>query len=115
MQNKIIHQFSKTNSKPIGKAKKHFNSDEFSEPEVRHAIEKLNSHSAPGSDGFTSDLFTRNIDSFAPKLTKLFDSIAENEKVPNSFCISIIKMLPKLNSVCTVDNFRPISLLNIDL
>ena len=115
MQNKIIKHFSKTNNKLIVKAKKHFKSDEFKEQEVRYAIQKLNSHSAPGSDGFTSDLYKRNIDLFAPELTKLFNSIAENEKMPGSFCISIIKMLPKLKQLCTVDNFRPISLLNTDL
>ena len=115
MQNTIIKHFSKTNNTLIEKAKKHFKSDEFKEQEVRHAIQKLNSHSAPGSDGFTSDLYKRNIDFFAPELTKLFNSIAANKKVPDSFCISIIKMLPKINSLCTVDNFKKISLLNTDL
>ena len=114
MQNRIIKHFSKTNNRLIEKAKKYFKSDEFKEKEVRYAIQKLNSHSAPGSDGFTSDLYKRNIDFFAPELTKLFNLIAATEKVPGSFCISIIKTLSKINSLCTVDNFRPISLLNTD-
>ena len=33
----------------------------------------------------------------------------------DSFCISIIKLIPKFNSLCTVDDFRPISLFNTDL
>ena len=115
MQNRIIKHFSKTNNRLIEKAKTYFRSDEFKEKEVRYAIQKLNSHSAPGSDGFTSDLYKRNIDFFAPELTKLFNSTAATEKVPGSFCISNIKMLPKHNSICTVENFRPISLLNTDL
>ena len=36
----------------------------------------------------------------------LFYSIAENAKVPDSFCFFIIKMLPKINSLCSVDKFR---------
>ena len=71
MQSRIIKHFSKTNNKLNEKAKKHFKSDEFKEQEVRYAFEKINSYSAPGSDGFTSDLNKRNIDFFAPELNKL--------------------------------------------
>ena len=115
MPNRIIKHFSKTNNKLIEKAKTHFKSDEFKEQEVRYAIQKLNSHNAMGSDGSTSDLYKRNIDFVVPELTKLFSSLAANEYVPGSFCISIIKMIPKFKSLCTFDDFRPINLLNTDL
>ena len=57
MHTLIITPFSKTNNL-IEKA---IQVDNYSEQEVRHAIKKFISKSAPGSDAFTSGLYQTNM------------------------------------------------------
>ena len=54
----------------------------------------------------------RRTEFFAPEITKLFNTVAEKAQIPFA---SLLKMLRKLFSVCSVDNFRPISLTKNDL
>ena len=86
----------------------------ISEFEVEKAIMKLNSKSAPGSDGLTSDLYKTQKEFFVPLLTKLFNDIYETSYVPPSFEQAIIKVIPKKPNVYDMGNFRPISLINTD-
>ena len=86
----------------------------FTEVEVERAILKLNSKSAPGADGLTSDLYKSQKDFFVPILTKLFNNINESKKVPPSFEQAIIKVIQKKPNVYDIGNFRPISIINTD-
>ena len=75
---------------------------------------KLNSKSAPGSDGLTSDLYKTQKKVFIPILTELFNKIRETQYVRPSFKQAFIKPIPKKTNNVNIENFRPISVINTD-
>ena len=89
--------------------------NEITIDEVLKAINKLNAKSSPGSDGITSNFYKIFKREMAPLLQSVFNNIVRTEKVPESQNIAILKLLPKTDNPRTVDEFRPISLLNTDL
>ena len=91
------------------------NEDEILEYEVEKAILKLNKNSAPGPDGLTAGLFQNQIKLFVPLLTDLFNEILTKNRLPPSFTLAIIKLLPKKsNTIKKASDLRPISLINTD-
>ena len=48
-------------------------------------------------------------------LKKVFNNVVNTNKLPDNQQIAILKLLPKTENPRTVDEFRPISLLNTDL
>ena len=63
--------------------------------EIKTVIKNLLTNINPGSDGFTGELYQK----FRKKLTlillKLFQKIAEESKLPNSFYEATITLIPK--------------------
>ena len=115
---KYVERFLKQKAKSITKAKLlvQDESDDITEIEVEKAIMKLNSKSAPGSDGLTSSLYQSQKAFFIPFLTKLYNDIGEKHRVPPSFEQALIKIIPKNEKALEVNgDFRPISLINTDL
>ena len=83
--------------------------------ETESIIKFFPTNRSPGPDGFTGEFYQTFREKIALILLKLFQKIAEGETLPSSFNKATITLIPKPEKDITKkENYRPISLMNID-
>ena len=77
----------------------------------RNCNQKSYNKQNSGPAGFTGEFYQKFSEELTPILLKLFQKIAEEENLPNSFYKATITLIPKPYKT---ENYRPVSLMNTD-
>ena len=83
--------------------------------EIKAVINSLPTKKSPGPDVFIAEFYQRYKEELVPFLLKLFQTIEKEGLFPDSFYEASIILKPKPGRDTTKkENFRPISLMNIN-
>ena len=83
--------------------------------EIKTVTKNLSKNKRPGPDGFTGEFYQTFREELMPIFLKLFQKIAKERTLPNSFYEATITFTPKPGKDNTKKEIhRPVSLMKID-
>ena len=83
--------------------------------EVAIAIKKCPRHKSPGEDGLTGEFYRAMFQIIGPDLTAVLNEMWTTSSVPEAFMRGVIVLIPKVQGARVIKDFRPITLLNVDM
>ena len=84
--------------------------------EIETVIRNVPANKSPEADGFTAEFYQKFREELIYTLLKLFQKLAEEGKLPNSFYEATITLIQKPDKDATkkTENYRPVTLMNMD-
>jgi exonuclease III len=83
--------------------------------EIERTLKSCTKKKSPGPDGLTYEFYQRNFDVIGRDLQQLFNKFLTNPgSIPKNFAEGVIILIPKIRGAKSMNEFRPISLLNCD-
>ena len=108
--NPFESDYTKLNQEEIENLNRH-----ITNMEIETVIRNLSANKSLGPDGFTAEFYQKFREELTPILIKLFQKIAEEDKLPNSFYEATITPIPKPDKDATKkEKYRPILLMYTD-
>lgn len=83
-------------------------------PEIKKALDGMAKNKSPGSDGLTVEFYLAFWDIIGPELLNLYREIEKEKKLSRSMKSGLITLIFKKGDARYLENWRPISLLNVD-
>ena len=83
--------------------------------EIEAVIKNLPKNKSPWPDAFPGEFYQTFKEELIPILLKLFQKVEMEGKLPNSFYVSSITLIPKANKdLAKKKNYRPVFLMNMN-
>ena len=103
------HNFPRLNQEEIENTNRLITSNE-----IETVIKNLPTNKSRRPNGFTGEFYQTFREELTPILLKFFQNTAEGETLPNSFYKATITDTKTRKDITKKENYRPISLMNID-
>ena len=88
----------------------------LTEDEIRATIQSMKNGKSPGLDSFPIEYYKKYVNILAPILHKVYLEAFERGSLPSTFDEALITLIPKKDrDTSQPTNFRPVSLLGVDL
>jgi hypothetical protein len=101
------------NMNQLSESDRSFPAAPFSVDEIKKVIYEMKHNSAPGPDGFPAEFFQKFWETIHLDIVHLFNDFYNGNLKIERLNYGMVTLLPKVDNVADMKNFRPICLLNV--